>query len=304
MTVERAPLSAASIRARLENNARARGIEFQLVLSDWAIERFLYRLGISKHAGAFALKGAMLFRLWTAEKGRATWDLDLHGHHRDGIRATERVIREICALGVEDGIAFDVAAIRGEAIRGAQEEGGVRVRLEARLGNARIPVQIDIGFGDAITPPAVAIQYPTLLPQQQAPRVLAYPREAVIAEKVEAMISLGLTNSRMKDFFDVRTLASMYPFDGALLAAAIRATFERRGTPLPMDEPVVLSRQFLDDAGRAAQWRAFLKRGRLAAPTDAGEVADDLRAFVGPVLRAASRGDRFERHWEPGGPWR
>lgn len=304
MTGERAPLGAASIRARLENVGRARGVEFQLVLSDWAIERFLYRLGISKHAEGFTLKGAMLFRLWTGEKGRATWDLDLLGHRRAGIPAMEKVIREICAIGVDDGIVFDVATIRGEAIRGADEEGGVRIRLEARLANARIPVQIDIGFGDAVTPAEAEIQYPTLLPQQQAPRVLAYPREAVIAEKVEAMVSLGLTNSRMKDFFDVRTLAWMYPFDGPPLMAAIRATFGRRGTPLPVDEPVVLSREFLTDAGRAAQWRAFLRRGRLAAPADAGELAEDLRGFVGPVLLAASRGDRFERRWEPRGPWR
>lgn len=302
MTDRASKTSAASIRARLENVARARSAEFQLIASDWAIERFLYRLGISAHAGDFVLKGAMLFRLWTGDKGRATWDLDLMRHRRGGVAELENVVREICSIEAADGIAFDADSIRGEIIRAAQEEAGVRLRFTAHLAKMRIPLQVDVGFGDVVTPTEVSMRYPTLL-SQDAPNVQTYPRETVVAEKVEAIVSLGVTNSRMKDFYDVRTLAWMFPFDGRILTQALSATFGQRGTPLPTTTPVVLTREFLEDPGRATQWRAFLQRGRLQGPESGGQLSDDLRQFLEPLLAATARRSGFDALWSPGGPW-
>ncbi len=293
---------AASVRARLLNLARRRGDEFQLVLSEFAIERLLFRLGESAHGERFVLKGAMLFKLWSAGRHRATWDLDLLGRGASAVADVIAVVRDLCTARAEDGIVFDAASIAGEEIRAADEYAGVRVRLEARLGDARIPVQVDVGFGDAVEPAPMRQTYPTLL-DHAPPRILAYPREAVVAEKVEAMLTLGVTNSRMKDFYDVHALALTFPFAGPALASAIRTTFERRGTPLPVDEPLVLGRAFLRAPERQVQWRAFLRRGRLPGPTEATALAEMLLAFLGPVLAACAHGDTFGQAWPPGGPW-
>ena len=217
---KRAPVNvAASVRARLEKVARDRNVEVQLILSEFAIERLLYRLGASPYAERFVLKGATLFKLWTGQRHRATWDLDLLGRGEESVEAVVSVIRELCAMPGQDGIDFDLASITGEEIRALDEYGGVRVRLVARLGQARIPVQIDVGFGDAVTPGASWQTCPTLL-GQAPPRILVYPRETVLAEKLEAMVSLGVTNGRMKDFYDMHVLASSFEFEGPLVVAA------------------------------------------------------------------------------------
>jgi hypothetical protein len=203
----------------------------------------------------------------------------------------------------DDGIIYDQASIEGEEIRAEDEYAGVRVRLEARLAEARIPMQVDVGFGDAIVPAPVKQSYPTLL-DHSPPFILMYPREAVVAEKIEAMVSLGVTNSRMKDFYDIYVLASSFAFEGTSLTRAISETFKRRGTPLPDSEPLVLMREFLVAPERQTQWRAFLRRGRLEAPPDAGKLAEILREFIKPVIQAASQGRKFVSRWQPGGPWR
>lgn len=293
---------AASVRARLLAIARRRGVEFQLVLSEFAIERLLYRLGISPHADRFVLKGAMLFKLWSDGRHRATWDLDLLGRGASTVADVVAVIRDLCSIGVDDGIAFDADSIAAEEIRAGDEYAGVRVRLAAGLAGARIPVQVDVGFGHAIVPPPIRESYPTLL-DHAPPRILVYPREAVVAEKLEAMVTLGVTNSRMKDFYDVHLLASAFSFDGSSLAQAIRATFERRRAPLSAAEPLVLTREFLGAPERQQQWRAFLRRGRLEAPPDAAQLAEALQQFLGPVLAAIARGETFSASWPSGGPW-
>jgi len=292
----------ASVRARLRDLARTRGVEFQLMLSDFAIERLLYRLGVSPYADRFVLKGATLFKLWADDRGRATWDLDLLGHGASSVADIVVVLRSLCAIRVDDGIEFDADLVSGEEIRIPDEYNGVRVRFEARLAEARIPVQVDVGFGDVVVPPATRETYPTLL-DHTSPRVLVYPREAVVAEKLEAMVSLGVTNSRMKDFYDVRHLAWSSTFDGVMLVRSIRATFERRGLAIPDDAPLVLTPKFLVAPERETQWRAFLRKGRLGAPVDASVLVEDLRAFLLPVLAAAAGGLDYEAHWSPGGPW-
>ncbi|HVS10854.1 MAG TPA: nucleotidyl transferase AbiEii/AbiGii toxin family protein [Planctomycetota bacterium] len=290
------------MRARLFQLSRHRGVEFQLLLSQFAIERLLYRLGISRHADHFVLKGATLFKLWSDEPGRATWDLDLLGRSVLSVPQLVDVVRELCATPAEDAIGFDAATFLGEEIRSTDEYTGVRVRLEARLAEARIPMQVDVGFGDAVVPAPRRQSYPTLL-DHPAPSILTYPREAVVAEKLEAMVSLGVTNSRVKDFYDVHQLAASFAFDGARLAHSIRATFDRRRTPLPESEPLVLRPGFLEAPDRQAQWKAFLRRGRLSAPQDARLLAEELSAFLTPVLLAVARNEAFERSWAAGGPW-
>lgn len=210
---------ATSARARLRNVAQERKVELQLLLSEFATERLLYRLGVSPHAKSYVLKGATLFKLWSDERGRATWDLDFLGRGADGVADVVAVVHDCCSIPHSDGIVFDLDSIRGEEIRAANEYAGVRVRLEARLAGARIPMQIDVGFGDAVTPAPTEESFPTLL-DHAAPRILVYPREAVVAEKLEAMVSLGVTNSRMKDFHDVNVLAGSFAFAGELLVEA------------------------------------------------------------------------------------
>lgn len=294
---------AASVRARLLNLSRQRKEEFQLVLSEFAIERLLYRIGVSAQAERFVLKGAMLFKLWPGEPHRATWDLDLLGRGASGVADVLAVVREFCAIECSDGIVFDPASVAGEEIRSADEYAGVRVRLYAWLDQARIPVQVDVGFGDVVVPPPLRERYPTLL-GHPPPTILVYPREAVVAEKLEAMVSLGVMNSRMKDFYDVQALASRFAFAGPALTQAVRATFLRRKTPFPAGEPLALTREFLGAPERQTQWRAFLRRERLDATPDAGQLADSLRRFLGPVLAAAARGEVLRASWPPGGPWR
>lgn len=279
------PDPAASVRARLARLAREENVELQLLLAEFAVERLLYRLGRSQHADRYVLKGAMLFRLWSPDRGRATWDLDLLGHGPDGVADVAAAVREICTVPADDGIELDPESVRAEEIRPEEKYGGVRVRLVARLAGARIPMQVDVGFGDAVTPAPERTAYPTLL-DHPAPEILVYPREAVVAEKLEAMVSLGVTNSRMKDFFDLHALAAGFAFDGRTLAEAVAATFARRGTPLPDGTPLALTPGFLADPARATQWRAFLRRGRLDAPPDAEDLASALRGFLVPGARS------------------
>jgi len=190
----------------------------------------------------------------------------------------------------------------GEEIRSADEYQGVRVRLVARLAAARIPVQVDVGFGDVVVPAPSLATYPTLL-DHTPPRILVYPREAVVAEKLEAILSLGVTNSRMKDFYDLHQLAEGFAFEGPPLALAVAATFERRRTPIPDGEPLVLTSAFLAAPERQRQWRGFLRRSRLEGPPDLDRLGKQLQAFLRPVLGASGGGDPFDRHWPPGGPW-
>ncbi len=245
------PDPAASVRARLALLALEQKVEFQLLLSEFAIERLLYRLGRSRHRDGYVLKGAMLFRLWSPVRGRSTWDLDLLGHGPDGVADVADALREVCAIPCADGLTFDPDSLRAEEIRAAEKYAGVRTRLVATLAGARIPMQVDVGFGDAVTPPAERMTYPTLL-DHPAPEILVYPREAVVAEKLEAMVSLGTTNSRMKDFYDLHQLAQGFAFEGRVLAEAIVATFARRGTPLPEEAPLAITPGFLADPARAA----------------------------------------------------
>lgn len=272
------------------------------MLSEFAIERLLYRLGASEHRDRFVLKGATLFKLWTPGDRRATWDLDLLGRGSSQVSDIVSAVRDLCGVDASDGIVFDSETVVGEEIRDPTQYGGVRVRLQAHLAGARIPVQVDVGFGDAVVPAPTKTDYPVLL-DHDPPRILTYPREAVVAEKLEAVVSLGVTNTRLKDVYDLHRLADAFPFDGPPLLRAVRATFQRRRTPLPEEAPLMLTTEFLRSPDRQAPWRAFLCRGRLDGPSDVDALVQDLRAFLLPVLEAAARDGSLEASWDPERGW-
>lgn len=305
MTREAPKGMAASVRQRLLNLSRRSGEDFQRLLTRYAMERLLDRLSRSEHASRFVLKGALLFALWTGEFHRPTRDLDLLGFGDSSAEGLAEVFRSLCAPGTEDdGLVLSAETVTVEPIREDQEYGGQRIKLEARLGGARIDLQIDVGFGDVVTPKAEAVEYPTLLDMER-PRLRAYPRETVVAEKLEAMVKLGMVNSRMKDFFDLAILARSFAFTGPGLRDAIAATFQRRGTVVPAELPVALSDACATDTAKLTQWKAFVGRNGLEArAADLGQVVAELARFLGPPLIAAATGEVFEWRWEPAGPWR
>jgi predicted nucleotidyltransferase component of viral defense system len=294
---------AASVRARLLNIAHREKDDFQLVLTDFAIERFLFRLGESPYARRFVLKGAMLFHIGSPKRYRATWDLDLLAIEDHTVPAVTSVIRDLCAIHCDDGIAFDAQSVSGEEIRAQEDYVGVRVSLQARLAGARIPMRIDVGFGDAVVPGPRLEDYPVLLDQPR-PRILIYPWETVVAEKIEAAFHHGMLNSRMKDLYDLYHLAMTMEFDGVTLTNAVWNTFKRRGTSVLDVYPVFLSRRFLTDKERMIQWRAFWKRGRIPLSEEMiGNIADILLDFIGPILSALRSGESLRGLWKPGGTW-
>ncbi|MEJ7669740.1 MAG: nucleotidyl transferase AbiEii/AbiGii toxin family protein [Casimicrobiaceae bacterium] len=299
------PDRAESIRKRLRNRLRERGEDVQFGLQRYTVERFLYRLGESAHRDRFILKGAALFALWGGAAYRATRDIDFTGYGNPDEASVLAALREVCeSPSPHDELVFDAATLTSEPIRDDSEYQGLRIRLQGRLGESRIPVQIDIGFGNAIDPPPQITIYPTLL-DDPPPRIKAYPLEAVIAEKFHAMVVLGERNSRYKDFYDLHVLARQFSFDGQRLAQAFGATFERRRTNIEEALPVALTPRFFSDEPRAAQWRTYLARDRLpGAPADFSAAGELLRAFLAPIWNALAAGNALESAWPPGGPWR
>jgi hypothetical protein len=296
---------AASVRQRLLSRAREQREDFGLLLTRFGTERLLYRLGESEYGASFVLKGAMLFPLWGMDKHRPTRDADLLGFGENTEAHLMEVFQDVCRLAVEDdGLRFDPQSVQAGAIREEMEYGGIRVRLTATLDGARISLQIDVGFGDAVTPAPGEVDYPTLL-DLPAPRLRVYPRETVVAEKFQAMVHLGMANSRMKDFYDIWMLARFFEFDGTILARAIERTFERRQTAIPDEVPLPLTAEFYADPAKALQWRAFLGRNDLAEQGTSFEtVAVAIERFLMPLCLASHAGNSFASTWPMGGPWR
>lgn len=295
---------AASVRQRLHNLARERKEDFQLVLSRFALERLLHRMGQSLHRDRFVVKGALLFHLWTDRTYRPTRDIDLLAHGDHSLAHLEGIFREVCSQAVEDdGVIFESESVTGSIIKPNQEYQGVRVALQANLERARIPVQIDIGFGDVVTPAPQQVQYPSML-GFPTPVISTYPRETVVAEKFQAMVMLGMANSRMKDFFDLWLLSESFEFDGEVLARAIQATFDRRRTPLPEVIPTALSADFYDDDSKQKQWKAFISKGGLDTPPPLPDLIAGLKAFLLAPVEAIRTGLGFPKCWLPPGPWR
>lgn len=278
------PNVAASVRARLLNVAKIQGVDFNQVLVRFALERILYRLTQSQHADRFLLKGALLFTLWYDMPHRATRDADLLGFGASDLTSVAETFRDIAAVAVDDGIAFDPASVTVEEIRKEAGYGGVRVIIAGELAKARCKTQIDVGFGDAVTPAPVDSVYPVLLEDLPAPRLRAYPTYTVIAEKLHAIALLGMTNSRLKDYFDLSVLLERETLDTDLLAQAIKATFERRGMSVPDVVPVGLTDEFAHDSSRQSLWLAFLKKNELP-PETLHVIVDRVRSVLAPALK-------------------
>ena len=281
------PNVAASVRARLLNIAKAQGVDFNQVLARFALERILYRLTQSQHADRFLLKGALLFTLWYDMPHRATRDADLLGFGASDLTSVAETFRDIAAVAVDDGIAFDPASVTVEEIRKEAGYGGVRVIIAGELAKARCKTQIDVGFGDAVTPAPVESIYPVLLENLPAPRLRAYPTYTVIAEKLHAIALLGMTNSRLKDYFDLSVLLERETLDTDLLTQAIKATFERRGMSVPDAVPIGLTDEFAHDSSRQSLWLAFLKKNELP-PETLHVIVDRLRSVLAPALNRAA----------------
>jgi hypothetical protein len=295
--------AAASIRARLLNKARAEKLDFNQLLTRYALERILYRLSISGQRGQFLLKGALLFDLWFDVPHRPTHDVDLLGFGSAEIPHLENLFREISQIKGDDGIVFQADSVKAAEIRKEANYAGVRVTMLGLLDGARCPVQIDIGFGDAITPGPEDVQYPVILDGMPQPQLRVYPRYTVVAEKLEAMVSLGILNSRMKDYFDLWILSRHSDFEGAVLTEAIRATFERRGTGIPAGTPLGLADEFAQDEQKNKQWQAFQRKNALE-PMPLITVIAALREFLLPVLAALAVGDnRCDCQWRSGAGW-
>jgi predicted nucleotidyltransferase component of viral defense system len=293
----------ASVHQRLLNRARETHQRFNDLLQHFAMERFLYRLSRSEYADCFVLKGALMLTVWHAPQSRPTMDIDLLGLTNNSVEEMVTLIQAICQQEVEpDGIAFEAATVVDEQIAEEAEYEGVRLRFKGSLGNAKLTMQVDIGFGDVMTPPAEVVEYPTLL-DFPAPRLRGYSRESAVAEKFHVMIGRGLLTSRMKDFFDMWLLSRHFDFDGDILAKAIRATFARRNTAVDR-APEILSASFAEDTAKITQWQAFLRRSRLTdAPQNLTEAVAHLAVFLGPVIEALSEECPFKKIWKAPGPW-
>ena len=295
---------AESIRRRLRNELRARGEDVTLGLTRYAVERFLYRLGRSSHRERFVLKGATLFAIWGTAY-RPTRDVDFTGYGSSDPQDVIAAFHEICNTADDvDQLIFDLATITAEPIRDGSEYDGLRVRIRARLGESDIPIQVDVGFGNAIVPGPEEKEYRTIL-GDPPPRILAYPPESVVAEKTHAMVVLGQRNSRFKDFYDIYAMAGAFRFERTILGQALKATFDRRRTPVQAELPEALAAPFYSDESRASQWRAYVTRNGLSdAPADFAQVGDRIVAFLRPIWADLGSGSVTAGDWQGAGPWR
>lgn len=296
----------ASIRQRLANEAKKRGIEFQRILVLYGLERLLHRISASDYRGEFILKGAMLLSLWFEEPYRRTRDMDLLGSDEPSTERFAAVFRELCTLPVQDdGLRFAPETVTAKRIREENEFGGVRVQLTAFLENARIALQVDIGFGDATVPEPQEIEFPALLADSAPTRMRAYQKETTIAEKLHALVTLERANSRMKDFFDLYILSREFPFTSEGLCGAVRDTFARQGTPLPIEVPDGLTQAFAQDSAKQSQWAAFVRQN-VPPPMDTltlAQAIEQMAVFLLPVLAAARSEEAWRATWPARGPW-
>ncbi len=288
----------ASIHQRLLNKAHETGQAFNELIQYYALERLLYRLSISDHAEQFILKGALMFNAWGLADTRPTRDIDLLGHTPNQIEQIANIFREVCKQDVErDGLEFNANEIQGEHIKEDAEYEGIRISLTATLGKTRLPIQIDIGFADVITPAPENVDYPTIL-DFPSPHLHGYPPETVIAEKFQAMVILGIANSRMKDFHDIWMLTNHFKFDGATLQRAIERTFQNRNTELPDESHAIFSDEFANR--KTEQWTSFGRKIRGTQTIEMVQIVQLLREFLIPVIHASKQAIPFKKTWNDG----
>jgi hypothetical protein len=295
-----------SARARLLAFAKQNGLDFTFALQRYAMERLLYRMSVSSHADDFILKGASLFLVWKGHNYRVTKDADFLAYGFVSEERLAEIFRGICLISgcEEDGLVFVPDSVQAQPIREEQEYGGIRVTLLANLHNARIPLQVDIGFGDAVTPSPERVTFPSILGHPAA-HLWAYTRYSVTAEKFEAIVQLGIANSRMKDFYDIQLMSDLFEFNFETLRHAVKNTFDRRKTSIPEAQPFAFTQEFWADSQKQAQWAAFLKKSRPEKPEhDFGKLVKAISGFLLPVLESLQRGETQNLYWQTGGPWK
>lgn len=293
---------AASIRNRLLKIAKENQKDFNLLATRYCIERLMYRLSISEYVDRFLLKGALLFDLWFDIPHRPTRDADFLGLGSSDITTIKNTFKKICDIDAKDGIIFKSETVDVKDIRKEANYPGLRVTFLAMIENMKCPIQVDVGFGDAVTPDPENIEYPTILEEFTAPKLRAYPRYTVVAEKLEALTKLGIANSRMKDYFDLWVLAHHSDFKGDILLKAIQETFTRRQTKIPNEPPFGLTEAFAQDAQKQIQWSAFLRKNSFET-LPLKDVVYFLSGFLFPVIQSAGTNQPFDLFWKPGGPW-
>lgn len=292
-----------SVRDRLLNRKRETGENYESLLVRYALERLLYRLGQSDLRDRFVLKGAYAFLIWQDDLHRPTRDLDLLGYGTP--EQLEEAFRRLCLMDKvpEDGIRFDAESVEALPVRDADDYEGMRIHLDAMLGSAELRLQVDVGYGDIVVPSPKDTVFPSLL-DFPAPDVQAYPRPTVVAEKLHGLVTLGIANTRMKDFYDLWYLSNTSSFEGPTLVKAIQSTFERRKTAVPSSRPIALSNAFMEDERKEQQWSAFLDRTRLESPEPSLKtVIEQLARFLCPPLKASREDSTFQSDWPTGGPW-
>lgn len=295
----------ASVRARLQNKAKETNRPFAEVLQYYGMERFLYRFSLSSYADKFILKGALMFTAWQIPDRRTTLDIDFLAYFDNKIVSIEKVIKDVCKVTAEeDGLRFDPDTVTGQKIKEDADYQGVRVKFTGFLERSRIPMQIDIGFGDIVYPKVRVIDYPVILDFPK-PHLKGYPVESVVSEKFEAMIRLGMLNSRMKDFFDVWTMMRCFDFKGNVLVGALKKTFDHRKTALPEKKPLFAQEIYDENSDRQKLWKAFLIKGEIKhAPDELKAVAQDIEAFLIKPIEFLAQGKAFDGEWNAPGPWK
>jgi hypothetical protein len=295
----------ASVRAQLQNKAKEAIRPFAEVLQYYGMERFLYRFSRSKYADKFILKGALMFTVWQVPQRRTTLDIDFSSNYDNQIATIEKVIRDVCKVPVTpDGLVFDSQTVKGQKIKEDADYEGVRVKFRGFLERSRIPMQIDVGFGDVIYPKPKTINYPVIL-DFPVPYLKGYPAESVVSEKFEAMVRLGLLNSRMKDFYDIWLMMRQFNFDGLKLVKALKGTFEHRKTSLPEHKPLFAEEIYDEKSDRQTLWKAFLKKGDIEyVPEKLHTIATEIEQFIIKPLDAIQRKQEFSKKWKSDGPWK
>ena len=294
-----------SARERLKNMARAGGRDADYLFQRYAFERFFYRIGESRHADRFILKGASLFTLWMGPMFRVTQDTDLESSLTPDHGRMAAVFREIAEtpIPIDDGVVFDLSSLSVEDIKKQDAYKGLRVKFHARMGQARLPLQFDIGFGDSVYPRAEVAEYPVLL-GGPPPRIKVYPQYTVVAEKFAAAVELGMANSRLKDYFDLWALSGNFAFDFGILKTAVTRTFARNGLDVPADWPIGLRDEFAGDSMKSSQWNAFLRKTQpQVRPDSLAAAVERIRAFLAPILSGEPRlplaWSPETKQWEP-----
>jgi len=294
-----------SIFQRLLNRAKANKEDFNLLLSRYGMERFLYRLSVTSYRDRFILKGASLFFVWKGQNYRVTRDADFLGFGNPDMEQLADVFRDICGVEFQDdGMIYLPDTLKIVEIREDQEYDGVRITLAGFLNQARIPIQIDIGFGDTITPAPENIEYPVLF-DCPPPLLKAYPRYTLVAEKLEAIVKLGLANSRMKDFYDLWLISKLFSFEGNVLRNALENTFERRRTAFPAATPFAFTSVFYEDHQKLVQWHGFIKKSKSDIPvSEFCAVIAEISEFIMPVINSLQSKVPFTGVWLPDQGWK